>query len=187
MFQRQVFNIGIILTIFLGSFHLNAQETKSSNEEKKHFSKIYVGAEIGYLDIDEDNGVSAGAFIGGRHQRRDDIVLGLELGLNGVLKDDTAGVVSILGTIGIVTGEDKKSLVYVGAGYESGLSLENGDGFLGTNEGFSIVSGYERAIHDNISLRVQGKYINLGSTFDDIGNDISLNGFSLTAGISFNF
>jgi opacity protein-like surface antigen len=167
-------------------FTFTATSTASAQEEK-YFSKVYLGGEVGYLDIEAQNNIAAGAFLGGRYQTNGDIVFGAELSVNGTLEEDTVGLVSIIGTIGTVTGNDKRNLFYVGAGYEGGFGADDGEGFFSTIEGFSIVGGFERAVHKNIALRLQAKYIDLGSAFDDDNVQVSVNGVSLTAGISFNF
>jgi opacity protein-like surface antigen len=179
MFKKSFKNIGLIILFSLFSIHVNAQDTK-------HFSKIYLGGEIGYLDIDPDNNIAAGGFLGGKYQTDGDLVVGAELSVIGTLEEDTIGLFSLQGIIGTVTGEEKRNLFYIGAGYESGLGLANGEGLLSADEGFSIIAGYGRAVHDNIALRLQGKYIDLGSTVDDNNMNVDVNGFNMTAGVSFN-
>ena len=167
------FTLLTILTV-----HVNAQDDK-------YFSKLYIGGETGYIDIGPNSGFALGGFIGGRYQTDSNLVLGVELDINGTVgEDNNIGLASFLGTIGIVTGVEKRNLCYVGGGYEEAFGLDSSVQFFGGDDGYSIVGGYERALNDHIALRLQAKYISFG---DNNQNENSNDGVSVLAGVSFNF
>jgi opacity protein-like surface antigen len=168
----------LILTLITAS-HASAQDVK-------YFSKLYLGGEIGYLDIGTDDGFVGGLFLGGSYQTDGDIVLGVEIGGLGTTSDQNDfGLLSITGTVGLVTGDDKRNLFYIGGGFEGAIGLDDvEDSFFQDDNGFSIVGGYERALHEHIALRLQAKYLNFGDGFGDLVNS---DGIAVTAGISVNF
>jgi len=97
-------------------------------------------------------------------------------------------LISIVGTVGLVTGDDKRNLFYVGGGFEGVFGLDDiDDSFFQDDNGFSIIGGYERALHKNIAVRLQAKYLSYGTNGTNTGAGVSSDGISVTAGISINF
>jgi opacity protein-like surface antigen len=178
MFKSLTSLIGLLFLATFATTQVNAQDDK-------YFSKLYIGGETGYIDIGTNNGFALGGFIGGRYQTDSNLVLGLELDINGTVgEDNNIGLASFLGTIGIATGKEKRNLFYVGGGYEGAFGLDDSAELFGGDDGYSIVGGYERALSDHIALRLQAKYISFG---DSNQGDSSSDGVSVLAGVSFNF
>ncbi len=173
------------------AFALTALSATAQAEDEKKFSGFYLGGEVGYLDIGPDKGFALGGFLGGRYQTDSNIVFGAELDVIGTTSDDSTGLFSLVGTVGITTGDDNRNLLYVGGGITSGLGLDDIEGFnlLGSDDGYTIVTGFERAMTDNFHLRLQGKYTDFSSegANDDPDLESNIKSYGVSLGLIYQF
>ncbi|NVJ71609.1 MAG: porin family protein [Alphaproteobacteria bacterium] len=145
-----------------------ASATTAQAQDEKHFDGAYLGGEIGYEDARGGvDGVYLGALAGYRVQKDSDLVFGIE-GTFGktftdieVIGDNFDGDYdhewSIMGTVGKAFGAEKRSLIFLGAGFAQQkvtISTTNFSDSL-TAETFAMALGYERAIGKNLSLRLR--------------------------------
>ena len=158
-------------------------------DDTKKFSGLYLGGQVGYVDVGPTDGFGFGGYFGGRYQTDSNLVFGAELDLVGTRAGDGVGVFSLLGTVGVATGQQKDTLFYLGGGLASGLGLDDIPGFnlLGTDDGFTIVGGVERALKGGWRWRLQGKYVDFTSDGADPDVESNATGLSVTTGISYQF
>ncbi|MFC3053178.1 outer membrane beta-barrel protein [Kordiimonas pumila] len=131
-------------------------------DDAKLFNGAYVGAELGYADFSGGlDGISYGGFAGGRIQLENNIVLGVEGAFGSADVDYLDHIWSVTGTVGLVVGEDKKGLVYVGGGYTKAKA--SAFGVSVTGDDYAVKAGYEYALSSRFSVR--GQVITAG--FDD--------------------
>lgn len=145
---------------------LVAASTAASAQDTKHFDGFHLGGETGYLHEDSDlNGVYFGGFAGFRKQTDNDIVFGVEgtFGKPDISVSSLGGsseidnLWTVMGSIGMVTGEEKRNLWSLGAGYAKTKASSNfgGGSFSDSNSAIAGFVGYERAIGDRLSLRAR--------------------------------
>ncbi|KAJ56648.1 hypothetical protein ACMU_06810 [Actibacterium mucosum KCTC 23349] len=147
----------------------------------------YVGAQLGYGDVDTDNGGGANGdgFIGGLHAGYDidlgDWVIGGEFDVDSTDINLSAGGGDI----------DSVARLKLRAGYDLGPTLVYGtvgaafaEADLGSDTGFAVGAGVERRITDAMSIGGEVLY----HQFDNYnGSGIDVNATTATARVKFRF
>jgi len=164
--------------------------TIAADDDKK-FHGAYVGAEIGIdwtklaTDTKRDKSFYYGGIIGFRNQLDSGLVIGIEgtFGDTGYKNEITgahanyewsAGL-----TLGTAFGSDSANLIYGKAAYvKSQFDASTADNDSFTEDGWRFGGGYERALNENISLR-------LGTDYTTYGN--GQNGWAAKSGLLINF
>jgi len=151
-----------VAAVLFASFSVQA-------DDKKYFSGGYIGAEGGYIDL---SGGGSGIYYGGiggvRTQLDNGLVLGIEGTYGGADVQYLDHVWSISGSIGMVVGEQKKGLLYVGGGYAEAKA--SGFGLSATGDDYMVKAGYEHALGKTFSLRGQAA----SYAFDDVSATLAL-------------
>ncbi|NVJ96606.1 MAG: outer membrane beta-barrel protein [Alphaproteobacteria bacterium] len=142
--------------------------TATAQADDKVFDGGYVGGELGYTDAgDGVNGAYFGAFGGYRKQNDSGLVYGIEGTFGKTSADLTAGGIkfddvydrewTVMGTLGTVVGESKRTLLYVGAGFVQQKASISYGGYSesATGESYVVSAGFERALGENMSLRLR--------------------------------
>jgi len=164
--------------------------TLAADNDKK-FDGAYVGIESGVdwtklaADASRDKSVYYGGVIGFRRQMDSGLVYGIEgtfgdTGYKGELTDAHSKYEWSAGlTLGTVFGEDGANLIYGKAAYVKARfdASDAADDSFG-DAGWRFGAGYERALSENMSLR-------LGSDYTTYGND--KNGWAGKAGLLVKF
>lgn len=174
-------------TIFTTAAAATFLTAAATAQEIKYFDGAYGGIEAGIdwtklaTDTERDRSIYYGGVLGYRVQTDNDMVLGLEgtFGDSGY-KNDTTGAnsnyeIGASLTLGQAFGTDGSNLVYGKAGYVRARfdpTSASDDAYNDT--GWRFGGGYERALNDNMSLRLGGDYTTYG---DD------KNGWRATAGL----
>ncbi len=152
---------------------------------EKHFEGAFVGADIG---IEDSGDFYYGGSVGYRFQGDTNIVVGAEGTFGDITASETNGNVSAniryvwsaTGILGLAIGSEKRDLIFINAGYgETNIGAQVGN--VSDSEsfgGFRGSVGYERAISDNFSVRLQGTYQEVGNLGD---------AYIGTAGVLFKF
>lgn len=168
------------------AFTMAASATvQEPSSDKKHFDGLYIGAELGVSYLDLNGGDQAGLYYGGlagwRRQSDSGFVFGLEgtFGTSDNSIDDDPGFTTIApldfdhqwsaaATFGKAFGRSKNNLIFAKIGYQESkfsFDLDNApidvpDTFLQTfkNDGLLLGAGYERALSDQMSLRLSADY-----------------------------
>ena len=176
-----------ILTAAVVSFGVAG--TAQADDDKK-FDGLYGGIEAG-LDFTKLNGdqkrdrsLYYGGVLGFRSQMDNGLVVGLEgtLGDNGY-NNNAAGITSKYEwstslTLGTAFGDDGANLIYGKAGYAQARFNPTGENNAFNDGGWRFGGGYERAINENVSLRLSGDY----TTYGD-----NKNGWAAKTGLIFKF
>ena len=136
-------------------------------DDDKHFDGLYLGGSVGYLDLG-DNGVSYGGvsyegFLGFRKQSDSGVVFGVEGTFGSADIDFLDNIWSVNGSLGMVVGAEKRSLVFVNGGYAEAKA--SAFGFSATGGGFRADLGYEYAVSKKFAIRVKASTFE----FDDFG------------------
>lgn len=181
-----------LATAALAAFAVFGSAATASAQDNKPFDGAYLGAEIGIfgssdltLSSSTQDGTEYGIYYGGmagyRVQSDSDLVYGIEAAFGKSDVDftfigdetdfDLENVIDhqwhILGTVGWVTGSEGKSLFSLGLGYgeekTSPFTTSFSDGGLATQVAF------ERAMSDNLSLRVKALSYGFDSYFGTAG------------------
>lgn len=153
--------------------------TVASADENKLFQGGFAGVEAGYFkDTDSYDGFYYGTNIAVRGQSDTGLVYGVE-GTFGKTSIDTDTRVdsgidyqwSIMPTVGLAFGDDKRNLIALGAGY---AQVKASARYLGreissTSDGVSGFISYERALGTQISLRVRATTYEFNSYFGTVG------------------
>jgi opacity protein-like surface antigen len=157
----------VLLLIFTISSLCSAQSAD------KHFQGPYVGADVG---IDDSGDVYYGGTFGLRSQGDNNMVFGIEGTFGDLTTSQTNGNTrlrvryawSATGVLGYAFGSENRNLIFTNLGYgETNVGLRQGTVSASESfSGFRVGLGYERAITDNISVRLQGTYQDVGN----IGN-----------------
>lgn len=142
--------------------------TTTAQADDKTFDGAYFGGEVGYNDMgDGVNGVYFGAFGGWRKQTDSDLVYGIEGTFGKTSADTTVGGITFddvydhewtaVGTLGMVVGESKRTLLSIGGGFvqQKATVSYGGNSASATGEGYVVTAGVERAIGENMSLRLR--------------------------------
>lgn len=178
-------------TLIAASTLVIAATTATIANDDKKFDGAYVGIEGGLdwtklaTDTGRDRSLYYGGVLGYRSQMDSGLVVGLEgtFGDTGY-KNETTGAHSNyeMGaslTLGTVFGSDGSNLLYGKAGYvRTKFDASSAEGDSYTDGGWRFGGGYERAVSENISLR-------LGADYTTYGDDKS--GWQTKAGILVNF
>jgi len=149
-----------------------AAATTAHADNTKHFDGLYLGAEAGYIHDDNDvNGPYGGAFAGYRIQTNDDIVYGLEgtFGKPDISPygSDFMHLWTVVGSVGIATGNDKRNLWSIGAGYAQ-IKIDDYYANSANAEAVGFI-GYERAFGSAFSLSLRLKTYEFESAQATIG------------------
>ena len=132
------------------SVALFACATTAQADDDKHFDGLYLGGSVGYLDLG-NSGVSYEGFLGYRKQSDSGVVFGVEGTFGSADIAFLDNIWSVNGTLGMVVGEEKRSLLFVGAGYAEAKA--SAFGFSNTGDAFRGDLGYEYALSENFSFR----------------------------------
>lgn len=146
--------------------HAEMIEAGTAADDSKNFDGFHLGGEVGYLNDSSDlNGVYFGGFAGYRRQLDSNVVIGVE-GTFGKpdIDETTLGVTAevdnlwtAMGSVGFVTGAEGRDLWSLGVGYAQtkASATYSGTEVSDTSSGVGGFVGYERAMGDNLSLRVR--------------------------------
>ncbi|UTW54572.1 outer membrane protein [Kordiimonas sp. SCSIO 12610] len=156
--------ISTIIAIFSISSLSNAQSAD------KHFEGAFVGADIG---LEDSGDFYYGGALGYRFQGETNIVFGVEGTFGDLTTSATVGnisenignVWSATGILGFAFGDENRNLVSINAGYGELDITRRTNGAVSDSAsfgGFRGSFGYERAFKDNLSVRVQGTYQDVG-------------------------
>lgn len=162
------------LAVVLAATTLATASANAQSGDQK-FTGAYGGIEAGVDwtklagDVKRDRNIYYGGVIGYRVQMDNNMVVGLEgsFGDSGY-KNNATGANSDyeLGAsvvVGQAFGRDGSNLLYGKAGYVRARfdpSADKGDSY--NDSGWRFGGGYERALNDNLSLRVGGDYTTYG-------------------------
>lgn len=181
--------------IFAAGAMLLALTTTANAQEAKHFDGGYLGAEAGIFALNAETsstgdstetGVYYGVVAGYRVQTDSDLVLGVEaafgtsdIGFTFIGDEDDFDLDDVvdhqwqvLGTVGWAFGAEKRDLFSIGAGYAEVKLSPFTNSF--TDGSLAAQASYERAVTDNLSLRVKA------TTYE-------FDSYVGTAGVSFRF
>ncbi|WP_262690867.1 porin family protein [Kordiimonas aestuarii] len=122
-------------------------------QDEKHFDGFYLGGEFGHTISDGADDIYYGAVGGYRKQLDNNFVVGVEgtFGTADITYLDHIWTVN--GTVGYAFGAEKRDLIFGGVGYVKAKA--SAAGYSVTGDDISFIAGYERAVGDNVSLRVK--------------------------------
>lgn len=173
----------LILSAFIALSTISTASFAQSVD--RHFHGAYVGADAG---IDDSGDFYYGGTVGFRHQNETNFVFGIEGNFGDLSTSERAGNIrakvrytwSAVGVFGYAFGSENRNLIFTNVGYgETNIGVRNGNESASDSfSGLRTSLGYERAITDNISIRLQGTYQDVSSL-----GDVYLG----TAGVLFKF
>jgi len=132
--------------------------------DDKPFSGTYLGADVGYLDLEGlDGGISYEGFLGLRKQTNGGFVYGIEGTFGSADIELLDHVWSVNGVLGAVVGQEGRGLIFVSGGYAEAKA--SAFGVSVTGDAFRGDIGYEYAMGDNYSIRIKATTFE----FDDYG------------------
>ncbi|WP_417451776.1 outer membrane beta-barrel protein [Kordiimonas sp.] len=135
-----------IAATLLGAGAANAQD-------QKHFDGFYLGGEFGHTFSDGSDDIYYGAVGGYRKQLDSNLVVGVEGTFGNADIQYLDHIWTVNGTVGYAFGAEKRDLIFGGVGYVKAKA--SAAGYTETGSDISFIAGYERAIGDNLSLRVK--------------------------------
>ncbi len=139
----------------------------NAQDDNKHFDGFFLGGEVGHTVGAGDDDIYYGAVGGFRKQLDNDIVIGVEGTFGTAEIQYLDHIWTANATVGYAFGQDKRSLVFGGVGYVEAKA--SAAGFSVTGDDWSFVAGYERAMGNNLSLRVKANMYSDASVTPTVG------------------
>ena len=136
-------------------------------QDQKNFDGFFLGGEFGHTFSDGPDDIYYGAVGGYRVQLDNNIVVGLEGTFGSADIQYLDHIWTVNGTVGYAFGAEKRDLIFGGVGYVKAKA--SAAGFSATSDNVSFIAGYERAVGDNVSLRVKANVYGDDSVVPSVG------------------